>query len=217
MIEGFLNGDEKLAYKELTNQYKSLNTLLLDEPTRFKRSISQYKRDETDDTYSKVTDTNNTSGNESTSRLTVSGEVTEDNSISCETGVYSQIQNPNDLSEANDNTNILGNDDTNLLPPSDKIPTKPAITSESCNLTTTVFHMSDILSLTGEDESSSYKTLNEIMDDCNNEQKEQPYLHYLDFSSNTPFEILNKEIPDEGSFSSAYVSVECANAQCIQI
>ena len=59
---------------------------------------------------------------------------------------------------------------------------------------------------------STYKTINEIMNDCNSEQKEQPYLNYLHVGSNTPIEILNKEITDGGNFSSGYISVECANA-----
>ena len=56
VIEGVLNDDEKLAYKELTDQYASMRELLLDETNRFKRSISQYKKDGTEANYSKFTE-----------------------------------------------------------------------------------------------------------------------------------------------------------------
>merc|ERR1712223_2125113 len=69
VIEGVLNDDEKLAYKELTEQYESMRELLLDKTTRFKRSISQYKKDDADVNYSKLTDTTNISSPDDSSPL----------------------------------------------------------------------------------------------------------------------------------------------------
>ena len=44
MIESILNNEEKLAYKELTDQYETMSELMSDKATRFKRSISHFKR-----------------------------------------------------------------------------------------------------------------------------------------------------------------------------
>ena len=217
VIESFLNCDEKSAYKELTDQYRSMRMLMLDPSTRFKRSISHYRRDKTEDTYSKATESNIISSNESMILPTISDEIPEENSTPSESCIYSKIENPNDLSDTKDNTDILGNDEDNLQPSNDKMLTMHDLTSESSYLMLNSNHISDTLSLPQEDDSSTYKAINEIMNECNNEQKEQPYLHYLHVSSDTPIEILNKEITDEGNFASGYVSVECANAKCIQI
>ena len=69
VIEGVLNDDEKLAYKELTEQYESMRELLLDKTTRFKRTISQYKKDDADVNYSKLTGTTNISSLDDSSPL----------------------------------------------------------------------------------------------------------------------------------------------------
>ena len=211
MIESTLNNEEKLAYKELTDQYESMSELMSDKSTRFKRSISQFKRGKSEDTYSKITDTTNISSNENTSLLTISDVIPEEKVVQSRTCIYSIIENKNDLSDKNDSNNIFKNDDTNLQPSSDIILTLPTPTSEPCCLLPNAIDLSDKLPLSQEDDSKAYKTFQEIMNDCNKEKKEQPYLHYLHMNSSVQNNTLKQENTDEENFPSGYISIECAN------
>ena len=98
VIENILNNEEILAYKELTDQYESMSELMSDKSTRFKRSISQFKRVKSEDTYSKITDTTNISSNETTSLLTISDIVPEEKAVPSKTCIYSIIENEKDAS-----------------------------------------------------------------------------------------------------------------------
>ena len=211
VIESILNNEEKLAYKELTDQYESMSELMSDKSTRFKRSISQFKRVKSEDTYSKITDTTNVSSNETTSLLTISDIVPEEKAVPSKTCIYSILENEKDLSENNDSNNIFKNDNTNLQPSSDTISTLPTLTTEPCYLLPNAINLNDKSCTCQEDDPSAYKTFQEIMSDSNNEQKEHPYLHYLDMNSSIANKTLNQENTDDGNFPSGYISIECAN------
>ena len=99
VIEGVLNDNEKSAYKELTEQYESMRELMTDKATQFKRSISQYKKDDTPTLYSKMKDTTNNSSHERISLLTSHDEeaVTERNvSEPC---TYAVLEDTSDLTQ----------------------------------------------------------------------------------------------------------------------
>ena len=134
VIENILNNEEILAYKELTYQYESMSELMSDKSTRFKRSISQFKRGKSEDTYSKITDTTNVSSNETTSLLTISDIVPEQKAEPSKTCIYSIIENEKDLCENSDSNIISKNDNTNLQSSSDTISTLPTLTTEPCYL-----------------------------------------------------------------------------------
>lgn len=213
MIESFLNPDEKADYNELTNQYQSMEILMSEKSTQIKRRISQYKRDNTEDTYSKVKETPNISSNENTSLLTKSDEIPEERVKSSEAYILLDIENTNDLSDINENTIISGNSDTNLPLTRSKTPTIPTLTSETSYLLPNQIDLIDTLSSSQEDDPSTYKTIQEITTDCNNEENEKPHLHYLDLNSIIPNEIISQDvISDEGNCSSGYISLESANA-----
>ena len=99
VIEGVLNDDEKLAYKELTDQYASMRELLLDETNRFKRSISQYKKDDTEANYSKFTEKTIISSSDDSSPLISNNEKSIAENIEPEPSTYTAIQNVIDLKE----------------------------------------------------------------------------------------------------------------------
>lgn len=211
VIENTLNNEEKLAYKELTDQYVSMSELMSDKSTRFKRSISQFKRASSEDTYSKITDTTHISSNETTSLLTISDVIPEEKVVSSKTCIYSIIENKNDLSENSNSNNIFKNDDTSLQPSSDTISTIPTLASEPCYVLPNAIQLNDKLSISQEDDSGAYKTFQEIMNDCNKEEKVQPYLHYLHMNSSLQNNTLKQENTDEENFPSGYISIECAN------
>ena len=106
---------------------------------------------------------------------------------------------------------IFKNDNTNLQPSSDTISTLPTLTTEPCYLLPNAIDLNDKSCTSQEEDSSAYKTFQEIMSDSNNEQKGQPYLHYLDMNSSIQNKTLNQENTDEGNFPSGYISIECAN------
>ena len=99
VIEGVLNDDEKLAYKELTDQYASMRELLLDETNRFKRSISQYKKDGAEANYSKFTEKTIISSSNDSSPLLSNNEKSIAENIDPEPSTYTTLQNVIDLKE----------------------------------------------------------------------------------------------------------------------
>ena len=99
VIEGVLNDDEKLAYKELTDQYASMRELLLDETNRFKRSISQYKKDDTEANYSKFTEKSIISSPDDSSPLISNNVKSIAESSEPKPSTYTTLQNVIDLKE----------------------------------------------------------------------------------------------------------------------
>ena len=99
VIEEALNDDEKSAYKELTEQYESMRELMTDKATQFKRSISQYKKDDTQTLYSKMKDTTIISSHEGTSLLTSKDEEAVAETIVSEPCTYAILENTTDLNQ----------------------------------------------------------------------------------------------------------------------